>query len=151
MKVLSVVGNRPQFVKSAPLSVALLVAGIEEVVGALRTLGVRLAIDDFGVGYSSLASLQRFPVQIVKLDRSLLAGDPSVPPASTILRGSIDLAHAIGATVVAEGVETSEQWELVNALGCDLAQGFLVGRPMPADEIVLMLQSAPAVTKELAA
>jgi diguanylate cyclase (GGDEF)-like protein len=121
-----------------------------EIIGALRRLGVRLAIDDFGVGYSSLASLQRFPVQIVKIDRSLLAGASSAKPASAILRGSVELAHAIGATVVAEGVETREQWELVRALGCDIAQGYFVGRPVPADEIVLLLQAAPAVTREAA-
>jgi diguanylate cyclase (GGDEF)-like protein len=121
-----------------------------EVTDALRALGVRLAVDDFGAGYSSLASLQRFPVQIVKLDRSLLANAAAEPAANAILRGSIELAHAIGATVVAEGVETSEQWELVHSLGCDIAQGYLVGRPAPADEIELLLQAAPAVTREAA-
>jgi diguanylate cyclase (GGDEF)-like protein len=122
-----------------------------DVVDALRELGVRLAIDDFGIGSSSLASLRRFPVQIVKLDRSLLVGLPGGTGAAAIVRGSIELAHAIGATVVAEGVETREQWELVQALGCDIAQGYLVGRPVPPDEIVLLLQSAPALTPELAA
>jgi diguanylate cyclase (GGDEF)-like protein len=122
-----------------------------EVVDALRRLGVRLAIDDFGAGYSSLASLQRFPVQIVKLDRSLLANGPAEPAANAILRGSIEIAHAIGATVVAEGVETLEQWELVHMLGCDIAQGYFVGHPAPPDEIVALLQTAPAVTPELAA
>jgi EAL domain-containing protein (putative c-di-GMP-specific phosphodiesterase class I) len=121
-----------------------------EVTGALRELGVRLAVDDFGTGYSSLASLQRFPVQIVKLDRSLLANAPAEPAAIAILRGSIELAHAIGATVVAEGVETREQWDLVHALGCDIAQGYLVGRPAPPDDVVLLLQTAPAVTREAA-
>jgi diguanylate cyclase (GGDEF)-like protein len=121
-----------------------------EVIGSLRRLGVRLAMDDFGAGYSSLASLQRFPVQIVKLDRSLLANAPAEPAASAILRGSIELAHAIGATVVVEGVETREQWELVHALGCDIAQGYLLGRPVPAAEVELVLQTAPAVTREAA-
>jgi diguanylate cyclase (GGDEF)-like protein len=121
-----------------------------EVIDALRRLGVRLAVDDFGAGYSSLASLQRFPVQIVKLDRSLLANAPAEPAARAILRGSIELAHAIGATVVAEGVETREQWELVQELGCDIAQGYLVGHPAPPDDVVLLLQSAPAVTRDAA-
>jgi diguanylate cyclase (GGDEF)-like protein len=121
-----------------------------EVIGALRGLGVRLAMDDFGAGYSSLASLQRFPLQIVKLDRSLLANASAEPAASAILRGSIELAHAIGATVVAEGVETREQWDLVHALGCDIAQGYLVGYPAPPEDIVLFLQAAPAVTREAA-
>jgi diguanylate cyclase (GGDEF)-like protein len=122
-----------------------------EVVGALRALGVRLAIDDFGSGYSSLASLQRFPVQIVKLDRSLVAGLPGEPGADAIVRGSIDLAHALGAIVVAEGVETHEQWETVRALGCDVAQGYLVGRPMPAEDVARTLEGVPAVTHIAAA
>jgi diguanylate cyclase (GGDEF)-like protein len=121
-----------------------------EVTTALRELGVRLAVDDFGAGYSSLASLQRFPIQIVKLDRSLLANASAEPAANAILRGSIELAHAIGATVVAEGVETREQWDLVHALGCDIAQGYLLGHPAPAGEIELLLQTAPAVTREAA-
>jgi diguanylate cyclase (GGDEF)-like protein len=122
-----------------------------DVVGALRELGVRLAVDDFGAGYSSLASLQRFPVQVVKLDRSLLANASAEPAARAILNGSIELAHAIGATVVAEGVETREQWELVYALGCDIAQGYFVGYPLPPEEIPLLLQAVPAVTEAAAA
>ena len=122
-----------------------------EVVGALRALGVRLAIDDFGAGYSSLASLQRFPVQIVKLDRSLIAGLPGEPGAEAIVRGSIDLAHALGAIVVAEGIETREQWAAVRALGCDVAQGYLVGRPMPAEDLEQILDGVPAVTHIAAA
>jgi diguanylate cyclase (GGDEF)-like protein len=122
-----------------------------EVLGALGALGVRLAIDDFGSGYSSLASLQRFPVQIVKLDRSLIAGLPGEPGAEAIVRGSIDLAHALGAIVVAEGIETDEQWETVRALGCDVAQGYLIGRPMPAEDVARALDGVPAVTHIVAA
>jgi len=122
-----------------------------DVVDELRRLGVRLAIDDFGAGFSSLACLQRFPVQIVKLDRSLLATAPEQPAARAILRGSIDLAHAIGTIVVAEGVETREQLELVQGLGCDIAQGYLLGRPAPAHEVPRLLQAVPAVTREIAA
>jgi len=121
------------------------------VIDSLRELGVRIAIDDFGVGYSSLASLQRFPIQVVKLDRSLLADAPGEPAAEAIVRGSIELAHAIGATVVAEGIERRDQWELVHALGCEIAQGYLVGRPVPPDEIASLLQVEPAVTHEVAA
>ena len=122
-----------------------------EVIEALRGLGVRLAIDDFGAGYSSLASLQRFSVQVVKLDRSLIANADRDPGARAIVRGSVDLAHAIGATVTAEGIETQEQWELVRELGCDIAQGYLVGRPMPARDVAMLLLATPAVTAEQAA
>jgi diguanylate cyclase (GGDEF)-like protein len=122
-----------------------------EVTDALRSLGVRLAVDDFGAGFSSLASLQRFSVQVVKLDRSLIANAHSEPGSRAIVRGSVDLAHAIGATVIAEGVETQEQWELVLELGCDIAQGYFVGRPVPADEVAMLLLATPAVTAEQAA
>jgi diguanylate cyclase (GGDEF)-like protein len=121
------------------------------VIDSLRQLGVRIAIDDFGVGYSSLASLQRFPILVVKLDRSLLADAPGEPAAEAIVRASIELAHAIGATVDAEGIERSDQWELVHSLGCEIAQGYLIGRPIPADEIASLLQVEPAVTHEVAA
>ena len=121
------------------------------VVERLRALGVRLAIDDFGTEYASLASLRRLPVQVVKLDRSLLAYVPGDPADEAIVRGSIDLGHALGAIVVAEGVETLEQWEFVHTVGCDLAQGYLVGRPAPPDEISALLQEAPAVTSTIVA
>jgi diguanylate cyclase (GGDEF)-like protein len=122
-----------------------------QVVGALGALGVRLAIDDFGAGYSSLASLQRFPVQIVKLDRSLVAGLPDERGSEAIVRGSIELAHALGAIVVAEGIETQEQWESVRALGCDVAQGYLVGRPLPAEQVTPVLAGIPAITPHVVA
>jgi EAL domain-containing protein (putative c-di-GMP-specific phosphodiesterase class I) len=122
-----------------------------EVVDRLRGFGVRLAIDDFGVGYASLSSLRRFPVQIVKLDRSLLADVPGEPTAEAIVRGSVELAHAIGATVVAEGIESREQWTFAYTLGCDIAQGYLVGRPVTGDEIGELLEGTPAVTPPVAA
>ena len=123
-----------------------------EVVERLTALGVRLAIDDFGTEYASLSSLRRLPVHVVKLDRSLLADVPGEPTAEAIVGGSVELAHALGATVVAEGVETREQWRFVHTLGCDIAQGYFVGRPVPANEITeLLLDEAPAVTTETAA
>ena len=126
-------------------------ARTREVVERLKALGVRLAIDDFGTEYASLASLRRFPPHVVKLDRSLLAGVPGEPTAQAIVGGSVALAHALGAIVVAEGVETSEQWKFVNVIGCDVAQGYLVGRPGPADAISELLLEAPAVTPHIVA
>jgi diguanylate cyclase len=126
-------------------------ARTREVAERLNTLGVRLAIDDFGTEYASLASLRRLPVHVVKLDRSLLADVPGEPTAEAIVGGSVELAHALGAIVVAEGIETREQWRFVHMLGCDVAQGYLVGRPAPADEISELLQEAPAVTPQIAA
>jgi EAL domain-containing protein (putative c-di-GMP-specific phosphodiesterase class I) len=90
-------------------------------------------------------------VQIVKLDRSLLADVPGEPTAEAIVRGSVELAHAIGATVVAEGIESREQWTFAYTLGCDIAQGYLVGRPVTGDEIGELLEGTPAVTPPVAA
>ena len=126
-------------------------ARTREVVERLGALGVRLAIDDFGTEYASLAILRRLPVQVVKLDRSLLAYVPGEPAAEAIVGGSVELAHALGAIVVAEGIETLEQWQFVHTVGCDMAQGYLVGRPAPPDEITELLQEAPAVTSVIAA
>jgi len=117
----------------------------------LRTRGVGIEIDDFGTGYSSLASLLRFPVHQVKLDQSLLAGVPGDKAAEAIVTGSVEIAHAVGATVVAEGIETQEQWNFVNRIGCDIAQGYLLGRPGPGDELETLLATAPSVTSQLAA
>jgi diguanylate cyclase len=100
----------------------------------LRRLGVRLALDDFGVGYSSLARLQEMPPDIVKIDRCFVT-PLGRPGSSTELLGAmIDLAHRTGAMVIAEGVEEREQLDELSRLGCDAVQGFLLGRPMPAAE-----------------
>ena len=118
----------------------------EQVLARLRAIEVRLAIDDFGIGESSLASLRRFPVQQIKLDRSLLADAPGDAPAEAIVSSCVEIAHAIGATVVAEGIETHDQWMFAYAVGCDAGQGYLIGRPAPGDELLELLQEAPAVS-----
>jgi EAL domain-containing protein (putative c-di-GMP-specific phosphodiesterase class I) len=96
---------------------------------ALRDLGVRLAIDDFGKGYSSLAYVQRFPLDQVKIDQVFVS---QVLEDATIVASVIDLAHALGFEIVAEGVETDAQRQALLELGCDLIQGHVVARPMPA-------------------
>jgi len=111
------------------------------VIERLIALGVRIAIDDFGTGYSSLASLLSFPIRQVKLDRSLLAGVPGDPRAEAVIGGCVEIAHGIGATVVAEGIETSEQWRFASLMGCDIAQGYLVGRPGRADGLTALLKA----------
>ncbi len=99
----------------------------------LKELGVSLAIDDFGTGASNLSSLRRYPVDRLKIDRSFIADLPRDENARAIAGGIIGLAHALGLKVVAEGVETEAQRDFLAALGCDLAQGYLTGKPVDAD------------------
>jgi diguanylate cyclase (GGDEF)-like protein len=129
-----------------------LVNNLDEVLeqmAALRRLGVRFAIDDFGTGYSSLSQLGKLPVDSVKVDRSFVKDLDTAGNASTILvRGIIALAHSLGLEVVAEGVETEEQLALLNGMGCDIAQGFLLHRPMPAEQVEKLLADSTAVGLE---
>ena len=99
----------------------------------LAELGVRVALDDFGTGFASLESLGGWPVYELKLDMSLVRPIASNSSFRTIVRTTIDLAHQLGVEVVAEGVESEAVRSELEALGCDLAQGFLLGRPMPPD------------------
>jgi EAL domain-containing protein (putative c-di-GMP-specific phosphodiesterase class I) len=110
-------------------------AASAEVLTALRGLGVRLAIDDFGTGYSSLAQLQRLTLDTLKIDRSFVAGIGQSKDAEAIVNSIIAMAHAVDLMVVAEGVETAQQLEILKSMGCDQAQGFHLGRPIPADAL----------------
>ena len=103
-----------------------------QVLEEVRALGVRIGIDDFGTGYSSLARLLSFPVDVVKVDRSFVAAS-GTPAGAAVLDGIVTLAHGMGAAVIAEGVETAEQLELLRASACDSASGYLLARPAPAD------------------
>jgi diguanylate cyclase (GGDEF)-like protein len=100
---------------------------------SLRELGVRLSIDDFGTGHSALAYLQRLPLDEVKIDKSFVLTMAADPSTRAIVRAIIDLAHTLGLSVVAEGVEDDESRQLLAEYGCDLMQGFLLSPPMPAD------------------
>ena len=108
------------------------VAGLK-VLQDLRSLGVRLAIDDFGTGYSSLSYLKRFPVDVLKIDRSFVDGLGHDPDDTAIVTAIISLGRALGLRLVAEGVETPRQLAELRRLGCDRAQGYLFARPGPAD------------------
>ncbi|HLK22855.1 MAG TPA: EAL domain-containing protein [Bryobacteraceae bacterium] len=126
-----------------------------EQMSTLRELGVRFAIDDFGTGYSSLSQLRNLPVDCLKIDRSFVRDlDPSGSGSTTLVRGIIGLAHSLDLEVVAEGVETEDQLKLLGAMGCDINQGFLLHKPMPADQVEALLKlhspSHVVETRELA-
>jgi EAL domain-containing protein (putative c-di-GMP-specific phosphodiesterase class I) len=111
------------------------------VLNELREIGVGLSIDDFGTGYSSLSHLKRFPLDEIKIDRTFLADITSDRDNAGIAIAIIGMGHSLGLRVVAEGVETAEQLAFVRAQNCDEAQGFLFGRPMPAEEFGALLQT----------
>ena len=108
----------------------------------LRIAGVRFSLDDFGTGYSSLSQLSRLPLDELKIDRSFIIRAHERRDDVTIIMSTIELAHNMGLKVVAEGVETQEAWNLLRRLGCDLAQGYLVSRPLSAADTVAFLKQA---------
>jgi EAL domain-containing protein (putative c-di-GMP-specific phosphodiesterase class I) len=107
----------------------------------LRDLGVRLSVDDFGTGYSSLSYLKKLPVDEVKIDRSFVTGLRSGSDDVAIVRAIVDLGRHLGLEVVAEGVEDQETWDLLTEMGCDLVQGWHLGRAMPNAELVPWLEA----------
>ncbi|HEX2158420.1 MAG TPA: EAL domain-containing protein [Actinomycetes bacterium] len=122
-----------------------------EVLGRLHTLGVGLAVDDFGTGYSSMAYLKELPIDELKIDRSFVSQMATSPSDAVIVRSTIDLGHNLGLRVVAEGVETQHTWEELTTLGCDTAQGYLLGRPMPAADLEQQFRHAAPAAGDLQA
>jgi EAL domain-containing protein (putative c-di-GMP-specific phosphodiesterase class I) len=110
----------------------------------LREAGIGVAIDDFGTGYSSLRLLSRLPVDTLKIDRSFIQGITQGPHAMTLVSTIISLARAFDMRLVAEGVETVEQLDLLRVMGCDQAQGFYLGRPAPSSEVPAMIERLSA-------
>jgi EAL domain-containing protein (putative c-di-GMP-specific phosphodiesterase class I) len=114
-----------------------------EVLSGLTSRGVAVSIDDFGTGYSSLDRLRRLPVHELKIDRSFVKGMTGDGGEDTaIVRSTADLAHNLGLTVVAEGVEDQWTLDLLATFGCDLAQGYHIARPMPSAEFAVWLDSS---------
>src|SRR5581483_9644200 len=118
---------------------AAVVARLEE----LRRLGVGLAVDDFGTGYSSLAYLRRFPVNILKIDKSFVDQVDVSPEGAALTRAIIDLAGGLGLRTIAEGIERRSQAEELSALGCRLGQGFHFARPLTPAEVDDLLVAGP--------
>ena len=101
----------------------------------LRLKGFGLSIDDFGTGYSSLAQLSQIPFTELKIDQGFVFGAHAQPRKRAVVEASLDLARKLGLTTVAEGVESIEDWQMLAELGCDIAQGYLIGRPVPGSEL----------------
>lgn len=109
---------------------------------ALRELGVGIAFDDFGTGFASLSSLQRYPLTTLKIDRGFIANIIDRPGDAAITRALVMLSKELGLDTIAEGVETEEQERAIVALGCPSAQGYRYGRPMPAADLERLLTKA---------
>jgi EAL domain-containing protein (putative c-di-GMP-specific phosphodiesterase class I) len=112
----------------------------------LRALGVSISIDDFGTGYSSLSYLRRLPIDSVKIDQSFLAELEKDTSTLPLVRAIVSVAHSLGLTVVAEGVENESQLAALRAVGCDRMQGYLFGPALPATEVECLLLKQAAVS-----
>jgi diguanylate cyclase (GGDEF)-like protein len=117
-----------------------------KVLDAIQSRGIRLAIDDFGTGYSSMSLMKQFPIDTIKIDRSFVRDLPKDSEDQAIAQAIISMGKALGMTVVAEGVETSEQETFLRDHACDEMQGFLFSKPVPPQQLAELLQSAPLMT-----
>ncbi|MDX9875469.1 MAG: EAL domain-containing protein, partial [Spongiibacteraceae bacterium] len=118
---------------------------MEALLSRIRAIGVRIAIDDFGTGFSSLSYITRFPIDRIKIDRAFIRDIIDDRNSAAVTSAIIAMAHGLHIEVVAEGVETNAQREALRSRGCDGAQGFLIGRPVPLKELDLeQLGSTPA-------
>jgi EAL domain-containing protein (putative c-di-GMP-specific phosphodiesterase class I) len=115
----------------------------------LRLKGFGLSIDDYGTGFSSMQQLSRIPFTELKIDQSFVIGASSKPHLRVILQSAIDMAHKLKLKTVAEGVETLEDWQLLQQCGCDMAQGYLIAKPMPGDQLVPWLHENSARLRQL--
>jgi len=117
----------------------------------LRLKGFGLSIDDYGTGFSSMQQLARIPFTELKIDRSFVHEASRRTNLRVILQSALDMSRKLGLVTVAEGIETLEDWKLVQACGCNVGQGYLIARPMPADEFPQWLKSHQARLPQLRA
>ncbi len=115
------------------------------ILAEFKALGFRLAMDDFGTGYSSLSYLRRFPLDIIKIDRSLVTGLEQEEEVAMIARAAISLGKSLHKTVVAEGVENLPQFDYLRRYGCDEFQGYLLSRPLPAEQLTALLEGGGTI------
>jgi EAL domain-containing protein (putative c-di-GMP-specific phosphodiesterase class I) len=115
---------------------------VEAALSTLKNAGCSIALDDFGTGYASLTHLRDFPINNIKIDRSFVLDLISQNHSTVIVKAIVDLAHNLGMSVVAEGVESEAQYEFLRAIGCDAGQGYLFGRAIPAGAAKERLRTA---------
>ena len=115
----------------------------------IQNLGIKLLVDDFGVGYSSLSQLRRLDLDVLKVDRSFTSDLCKGTDGDIFFRAIVSMAHALGMTVVAEGVETTQQFRALQALGCDEVQGYLIALPLAADGVPALLMADDLMPREL--
>jgi EAL domain-containing protein (putative c-di-GMP-specific phosphodiesterase class I) len=111
------------------------------VLNSLKSMGIHISIDDFGTGFSSLASLKRLPIDVLKIDQSFVRDATTDPDDAALVMAIITLAHNLRLRVIAEGVETAEQLRFLQLLRCDEIQGYFFSRPQPADELVALFDT----------
>lgn len=132
--------NLPEHLVQLELTESALISDIDETINILKTLrkkGISFAIDDFGTGYSSLSYLKRFPVDIIKIDRSFIRDIENDLNDRAIIRAIAVMAHELGVKVLAEGVENQEQLAFVKSHQCDYVQGYYYDKPMPLNELLI--------------
>jgi EAL domain-containing protein (putative c-di-GMP-specific phosphodiesterase class I) len=113
----------------------------------LKALGIQLAVDDFGTGYSGLAYLRRFPLDVLKLDRSFVMHQDEAENSPEFIKAFVDMAHALKMAVVAEGVETAETLQFLRKASCDEAQGYFLARPLTLEAFEAYLSRLPGTAK----
>jgi EAL domain-containing protein (putative c-di-GMP-specific phosphodiesterase class I) len=134
--------NLPCTLLKLEITEGIVIQNLEDTIGKMRSLkklGVSFAMDDFGTGYSSLTYLKRLPVDALKIDQSFVRDAPQDPNDAEIVRAIVAMARSLELTVIAEGVELSEQLEFLERLGCHLYQGYLHSRPLPLAQFRQML------------